>query len=110
MAAKGEAQENGSGSETSFCLDDYDCFGFDMDHTVVQYHLEAIFKVSNINNFIDFCKFLEVLMKEETFRSGSYFGLNWPPLPVKPMFHGHGQNIILFSDLKFQYILQASRV
>ncbi|XP_065057438.1 5'-nucleotidase domain-containing protein 1-like isoform X2 [Rhopilema esculentum] len=45
MAAKVEPQENGSGSENSFCLEDYDCFGFDMDHTVVQYHLEAVFKL-----------------------------------------------------------------
>ena len=34
----------------SFCLDDYDCIGFDMDHTVVQYHIEELFKVKNYNN------------------------------------------------------------
>lgn len=30
-----------------FCLDDYDCIGFDMDHTIVQYHLPQVFKVNN---------------------------------------------------------------
>ena len=34
--------ENG---DEIFCLDDYDCIGFDMDHTIVQYHLPQVFKV-----------------------------------------------------------------
>ena len=38
-------QEKIEEMEDVFCLDDYDCIGFDMDHTVVQYHIEELFKV-----------------------------------------------------------------
>lgn len=31
--------------KTYFCLNDYDCIGVDMDHTVIQYHLPEVFKV-----------------------------------------------------------------
>eukprot|EP00794_Sanderia_malayensis_P000515 gene515-1164_t len=39
---------NGAPANTEtdlFCLNDYDCIGFDMDHTVVQYHLPELFKL-----------------------------------------------------------------
>ena len=36
-----EEEKNGE----LFCLNDYDCIGFDMDHTIVQYHVEELFKV-----------------------------------------------------------------
>ena len=38
--------EENSSRET-FCIDDYDCIGFDMDHTMVQYQLPQTFKVSS---------------------------------------------------------------
>ena len=31
-----------------FCLNDYDCIGFDMDHTMVQYNLPQTFRVSEL--------------------------------------------------------------
>lgn len=31
--------------KTYFCLNDYDCIGVDMDHTVIQYHLPEVFKL-----------------------------------------------------------------
>ena len=51
MAGKFAAVENGQDKkediEDLFCLDDYDCIGFDMDHTIVQYHIEELFKVND---------------------------------------------------------------
>ncbi len=49
--SSGNKESNGieNGKKTSggvFCLDDYDCIGFDMDHTVVQYHLPEFFKLT----------------------------------------------------------------
>ncbi len=41
----GTDNEKKASRDGVFCLDDYDCIGFDMDHTVVQYHLPEIFKV-----------------------------------------------------------------
>ena len=32
-------------ASNTFCINDYDCIGFDMDHTFVQYHLPEVFKV-----------------------------------------------------------------
>lgn len=31
--------------EDTFCLNEYDCIGFDMDHTIVQYKLPQTFRV-----------------------------------------------------------------
>ena len=31
--------------QPTFCLLDYDCVGFDMDHTIIQYHLPEIFQL-----------------------------------------------------------------
>ena len=54
MAGDKEAVDNGSnkngcekmsGTDGFFSLDDYDCIGFDMDCTVVQYHIAEMFKV-----------------------------------------------------------------
>ena len=32
-------------TSNTFCINEYDCIGFDMDHTFVQYHLPEVFKV-----------------------------------------------------------------
>ena len=51
MAGKLTAMDNGQEEREEigdiFCLDDYDCIGFDMDHTIVQYHIEELFKVND---------------------------------------------------------------
>ena len=39
--------------EKHFCLNDYDCIAFDMDHTMIQYHLPEVFKVCE--SFILLC-------------------------------------------------------
>ena len=32
-------------SSDEFCINDYDCIGFDMDHTIVQYDLPQLYRV-----------------------------------------------------------------
>ena len=51
MPSSNSGQELKDATEDSFCLDDYDCIGFDMDHTIVQYHIEELFKVCNVVRF-----------------------------------------------------------
>ena len=36
-----------------FSIDDYDCIGFDMDHTIVQYNVPETFKVGMIGDWSD---------------------------------------------------------
>eukprot|EP00112_Aurelia_sp_Birch-Aquarium-sp1_P010513 Seg2241.1 transcript_id=Seg2241.1/GoldUCD/mRNA.D3Y31 product="5'-nucleotidase domain-containing protein 1" protein_id=Seg2241.1/GoldUCD/D3Y31 len=43
--SKEERRPKMTNGDDIFCLDDYDCIGFDMDHTIVQYHLPQVFKL-----------------------------------------------------------------
>lgn len=55
MAEESPKIDDGAGGEEKvnnvelFCLNDYDCIGFDMDHTIVQYHIEELFKVMDLS-------------------------------------------------------------
>ena len=40
-----ENEKSNDKSQNEFCLNDYDCIGFDMDHTMVQYDLPQLYKV-----------------------------------------------------------------
>ena len=60
-------------TSNTFCINDYDCIGFDMDHTFVQYHLPDVFKVmlylfhlkrrnSKCISYLIICDYVHVIM------------------------------------------------
>ena len=80
MSLSNSGEDYKDATEDSFCLDDYDCIGFDMDHTIVQYHIEELFKVHSVAPVchLESCKI--------TLKSFLAFALNSKFVPGKSIF------------------------